>query len=305
MRPRFRALACAVALAVVALVDPDANAYVRGVSKEGYQLSWQSGCEVVTVYMNGFTEMTADEVAKSIGAAAAAWGPGAVTCPNATGDGGTGHPAFSIITQFATGGSAPAPANDGQNTVVFQTTPSVDLPGNALAYTTAQKDPSGHVVDVDIEINATPGRTFEWANLDPGVDATYHGIDLMDLQTVMTHEFGHFVGLAHTCDSGIQGDDDDEPKDTPMCGPTTPASDVAAVMYYEIASNSTKRTLTTDDERGVCAIYPPGTPSICAQNTPDDGCGCATSGGGSGTAGGLLLGILAAAAARRRTRRAR
>ena len=132
------------------------------------------------IYLNGFTAMTPDEVAKSIGAAAAAWG--AVTCPTGTGDAGSGQPSFQIIPQFATGGSPPIPAHDGNNTIVFQTTTTGwdNLPGNppsdALAYASPWKQGSGGILDVDIEINAVPEyMPYPLANLDPGVSPPKNG----------------------------------------------------------------------------------------------------------------------------------
>jgi hypothetical protein len=108
-------------------------------------------------------------------------------------------PYFEIISQLATGGAAPAPAPDGKNTVVFRTTSWHETP-DALAYAKVWKDPGGHIIDVDIEINAVPGTMpYLLANLDPGVEPEQHDQARIDLQTLMTHEFGHFIGLAHTC----------------------------------------------------------------------------------------------------------
>ena len=281
---------------------------MRGVTSDGKrQLSWPTSCETVNIYLNGFTDMTPDEVAKSIGAAAAAWGPGGVTCPASTGDAGSGHPYFEIIPQFASGGSPPFPANDGNNTIVFQTTTegwsALPVPSNALAYANVSRQPSGDIVDVDIEINATPGMLL--GNLDPGSPPPQHGQIPVDLQTLMTHEFGHFLGLAHTCagdgDSyqpGMGSDNGTQPaantpdsygQPIPICTQyplATEAVQATAVMWYEIDPGViTKRVLTTDDARGVCAIYSPAALRIpaCAQNSPDDGCGCEASGQGRGS----------------------
>ena len=272
----------------------------------------------MNIYLNGFTQMTPDEVAKSIGAAAAAWGPDQVTCPTGTGDAGSGHPSFQIIPQFATGGSVPEPAPDGNNTIVFQTDPdSMEFPPGALAYTKVWWQPNGNIVDADIQINAIPGGPEAMpnllANLDPGSPPEQHAQARIDLQTLMTHEFGHFLGLAHTCwstddDNGDQppdGSKDDRGQLIPTCmqyPDSSEAVQATAVMWYEVASESTaKRVLTTDDARGVCGIYPSARSApTCAQNAPDDGCGCAASGEGSGSALAAALVGLALVAARRR-----
>ncbi len=49
-------------------------------------------------------------------------------------------------------------------------------------------------------------------------------------------------------------------------------------MWYFVEPGTTdKRVLSTDDARGVCAIYPPDAiVPACAANLPDDGCGCRT-----------------------------
>ncbi len=167
-----------------------------------------------------------------------------------------------------------------------------------------------------------------WANLDPGAMLIGHGIDQIDLQTALTHEFGHFIGLAHTCvdTTGVGSDnetesptsgEDDQGNPIPDC--TDPpdqenAAAAEAVMWFQVASvmNSTsaatptaKRVLSTDDARGVCAIYPPAQdPHSCTQNLPDDGCGCAIARRRSGRLAGLALAAMALALAggRRRPR---
>lgn len=120
----------------------------------------------------------------------------------------------------------------------------------------------------------------------------------------MAHEFGHFLGLSHTCDSGIAGDNGDAPTTgVPACDGASPEA-VAAVMYYAITPDSNaKRVLTADDAAGVCAIYPPsGDPHSCTQNTPDDGCGCRAAGTGPGAGLGAALVVLALVLPGRRRR---
>ena len=146
------------------------RAYVRAHAAQSLLPTfWDAGCQIVTIYPSGFTEMTSDEVAKSIAAAAHAWSPDAVTCPTATGDGGTGagHPSFEIITQLATG-PAPSKGPDGINAVIFRTDDWPDVYGDAIAVTSRNTDPSGRIFDADIEVNAVPSREmFPWGNIDP------------------------------------------------------------------------------------------------------------------------------------------
>lgn len=70
-------------------------------------------------------------------------------------------------------------------------------------------------------------------------------------------------------------------------------------MFAMIAGNRelTKRTLSADDIRAVCSIYPDDQdPHDCTLDMPEDGCGCRTgAGGGLGTSGAGVLYLLAAA----------
>lgn len=315
MRGAPSALVLAGLLSAATLSARTAQAYVRSVSDAGYPLKWSSSCETVTIYLNGFSAMTPDEVAKSIGAAAAAWGPDSVTCPAGAGDGGNGHPYFEILPQLAAGGSGTIDQKDGKNSIVFDTMGS-ELGPEVLAATSVAREPNGQIFDADIEINASSPDIL-WANLDSGAPPSKNGQLRFDLQTVMTHEFGHFLGLAHTCigaDSTV-GDDGDSPpfgsKDDagqliPDCTDPPDSSNVTqaeAVMWYVIDQESTaKRVLTADDARGVCAIYPASLdPHSCTQNLPDDGCGCATGGAPSGRLAGLALVALALLRRGRRT----
>jgi len=83
---------------------------------------------------------------------------------------------------------------------------------------------TGEIYDADVEINAD---TVELA-LDGDGDGA-------DLQSILTHEFGHFLGIAHTDD----GNDD-------------------ATMRGDWDGKGTElRTLTSDDAHAICEAYPP------------------------------------------------
>jgi hypothetical protein len=296
LRSRSVGVATALGVAVIAAA-PEVRAFVQSTTnptpgQPKAPLSWASSCEVVTVYLNGFTQMSADAVAKSITQAAHTWGPDAVSCP-ATQSGATPSPPyFDIIPQMSSGGSAPGVVvMDGHNSIIFQTDPAqwTHAPG-ALAVTSVYPEPSGQIVEADIEINATDPTAIPWTNLDPGSAPARNGVERYDLQTVLTHEFGHFLGLSHTCITppGLGGSDDGSPTATvdgqgvpiPMCSEVpdnTNATAALSVMWFEIQPESiAQRSLAADDVAAVCAIYPAANQAgTCSNNLPDDGCGCA------------------------------
>jgi hypothetical protein len=168
-----------------------------------------------------------------------------------------------------------------------------DDPTNTLALTTVTYNPStGELYDADMEINTKEHR---FTLSDPVAADGY------DFGSAVTHEAGHFLGLAHSPDEH-------------------------AAMFARYALGGTAmRNLGTDDVAGVCSAYPPdgtratGNGLIAAgacEPTPRHGfsstCGdSATSACSAAPAGGgairwqLLVGAAVAAALCLRVRRAR
>jgi hypothetical protein len=102
---------------------------------------------------------------------------------------------------------------------------------SALALTTVTFNyKTGDIYDVDMEINGTrPLSTSDTP--DPGA---------FDLQSILTHETGHFLGLAHSLDPD-------------------------ATMRASYSEGDTSfRDLAPDDIAGICAVYPPADPSRTA-----------------------------------------
>jgi hypothetical protein len=157
--------------------------------------------------------------------------------------------------------------------------------GDALALTTVTYNvDTGAIYDADMEINATDA-TFSTG--DTGVT--------FDLQSILTHEAGHFLGLSHS-------------------------TDLDATMFADYVPGSTSlRTLDPDDVAAICAAYPPG-PAIPSSCDPEPRHGFSSecqsakaveTGGCCGVAPGApadhglaiaagLLGVAAASARRRR-----
>lgn len=158
-----------------------------------------------------------------------------------------------------------------------------DYPSDAIAITTLSADPrSGEILDADIEFNGVD-YTFE--------DIAAPGSTSMDLRNTLTHEFGHFIGLAH------------EP-DLPD-----------ATMFPNADPGETfKRDLEEDDVIGMCEIYPllESTPLACLPVLPQqdetcavvlDGqtaCAAAPQRAPSGALWPLLLALLGATLRRQR-----
>lgn len=97
---------------------------------------------------------------------------------------------------------------------------------------------TGHVLDADIELNASlpGGFLFTTVSSPPceGIPST--SCVAMDLQNTMTHELGHVVGLDHV---------------------TTPGSTMEATAP---PGETRKRILDVGSAEGFCSIYPRGLP---------------------------------------------
>ena len=156
---------------------------------------------------------------------------------------------------------------------------------------------TGEIVDVDMEINEARGM---WTICDAsGCDD--HGTMCppsgcsrdggpVDLQNVVTHELGHYLGIGHTTA--------DHPD----------ATMYASAQFGEL----TMRDLSADDTSAICDTYPPGALPDTCDRTPVGGlsldcqshdCGCRVPGAGdrrdrSGWV--LLAGTAALLIARRR-----
>jgi hypothetical protein len=310
-----------------------AEAFVRSKTDAGNPFFWKENCVPITIYLNKFdttSGMSSNQIIKSVTAAAHAWSTDAVSC---TSGGVTTSPYLEIVPTVAPPSATPPPeAWDARNSIIFRTEPETwsrsgagksFFPTEALAVTTVTARSDGHIVDVDMEIN---GVNMQWMNFDPGVTAPFvnGGPEIFDLQNALTHEFGHFIGLDHTCfipsdtnpavgTDGKLRPNDDKGFPVPFCGIASPPEVQTSVMYNVTGPGETnKRVLSTDDINAVCAIYPAANdPGICTLDTANPGCAVAPARpagrAGRGLALGVPVGALAiviAMAARRRAARA-
>lgn len=119
----------------------------------------------------------------------------------------------------------------------------------AFAVTTVwHRRSTGEILDVDMEVNELRGPF--------GICPPEGCLDdrLVDLQNVLTHELGHYLGLAHTTDPN------------------------ATMFASAVAGETIKRDLDLDDIEGICTVYPPGSPNGACDFTPRGGLelGCET-----------------------------
>jgi hypothetical protein len=153
--------------------------------------------------------------------------------------------------------------HDGLHVIVFDDSSwPFDDPNNTLAMTTVTYGvDSGEIYDADMQVN-----TWQHAisATEPPLDGTY------DLQSILTHEAGHFFGFAH-------------------------ATSTVPIMYAQYQPGHTQ--LTPDDIDAICAVYPP---------ISSDHSGCGVAAGHADAPGEwippvcVLLALLRGATSRRR-----
>jgi hypothetical protein len=148
---------------------------------------------------------------------------------------------------------------DMTNTVLFEDTtwPHPDPTHSTLALTTVTySTKSGQILDADLELNTA---NFKLSTTDTVPAGGY------DFRSIVTHESGHFLGLAHSID------------------PT------ATMFAVYTPGTKSLRTLAPDDVDGICTIYP-----------PRGSCSCTTSSSQSWTATFPIALVLVAARRRKR-----
>lgn len=254
----------------------------------GAPLYWSRRCQTFSLDASGGVGIDIPTLRSVATAAFGAWN--GVQCG--------GIPVFQVVEGGGvTCQDAEYRSDDGNaNVIAFVNDFAARMyPTDAVAVTIVwHNTETGQIYDADMLLNEGfgPFEVCPSLGCPPGTTG-------FDLQNVITHEAGHFLGLAHS-------------------------ADVVSTMFFRAQTAETsKRTLSPDDIDGFCAAYGgSGVPAACDPTprhgfdpdctvepppaTPDGGCGCVAAGSArarpSSLAALLLAGVLARLA---RTRRGR
>ena len=203
-------------------ISPDFQPSATKCWEEGLPLFWKNACVGYTIAEAASDQIAYELATTTIDDAFAKWSN--ATCPAASS--GT-NPSVSV--KFMGGASCARVEynqnSPNQNVIFFRDDawPHTDS-NNTLALTTVTFDTTtGEIYDADMEINSHDQTITTSATVPQ---------DGYDFESIVTHETGHFLGLAHS-------------------------GDVNATMFARYRPGSSQmRLLTSDDARGVCAIYP-------------------------------------------------
>ena len=230
--PGFASAYCRTTTCIAS--DTDTCEYTaEGCNISGEPLYWANGCVSLGVHKDGSLSqgITFEQSLVYVDEACAEWE--SADCAGAT-------PSLSVIPELTPLYCGSARVNSPEpnaNTLLYidEDWPFED-PGITLALTTISFDPeTGEILDADIEIN-TADTEFQ-----------VEGRVINDLQSVIVHEIGHFLGLSH---SRVRD----------------------ATMYENYSPGGTNfRTISEDDQAGICAVYPPGANESCSEFVPFNG----------------------------------
>jgi len=256
-----RCLAVAAAVAG-ALLAPDAHAFVRTRSETtGVVFFRGSSNALLELSMPPDSPSIAPADLRSAAQAAIdAWSYPAISCTSL---------ALTLAPGFS---DSQAVANDGHNRIIMRSgiwardpqDPTTAHDPSQVAVTTvfSRNHPGalddGMILEADIEVNDVD---YQWAVIPDGPISVHDYGNSYDLASALTHETGHFIGLAHTCQ--LPGDPvrydnhGDVAPDCTMLNGDDAAQIIAATMYPTMNPvDVSLRSLTDDDMNGACALYP-------------------------------------------------
>jgi len=209
----------------------------NGCAVEGEPIAWSNACVSYGVQKDGVPSISREELVQATDAAFRAWQE--ARCPS------NAQPSISVYDLFGVVACRRAEYNGlAPNANIVMLRDAWEEDDGVLALTTVSyATASGEIYDADIEVNATLPIT-----------AGPLGPDLFDLQSILTHEAGHFLGLDHSskglADKCVGG--------ATMCKTYPPGLDDF-------------RTLDVDDVAAICAVYPPERNPPACDPTPRKG----------------------------------
>jgi hypothetical protein len=205
---------------------------------EGAQLTIESGCISYSIQKDGSQKrgITAAKLDTIVAEAFDTWE--AADCGNGT------HPSVRVDPTVHVTCSAVELNRSGTNQNVWAfidegwlSDPSHDSSQLALTNVEFGKD-SGRILGVDVELNSD---LFEFT-LDPSNLSTYN------LGSIVQHESGHYLGLAHANFEAV-------------------GTTMSSVYSDTLALGA----LAPDDEAGICTIFPPGIDRSRCNSDPPGG----------------------------------
>lgn len=249
----------------------------------GKPLYWNNRCVDVYVHDPASRQVDVATARSILAQSLAAWAgvrcpADPVACTGALGDAPSLAPREAGTTTCAAGftkGSA------NSNVLAFVDKNWTHDPGTIALTTVSFRTDTGEILDADIEVDSDP------ATITLSADGAATG--KYDVQSIITHESGHLLGISHT-----------QPTHT------------EAVMRVRYEPGDTSmRTLAADDRCALCASAPPsrtvtcqpGTAPTCGTSTPPaethhGGCSFDAPGDPWAPAGLALLALLVSRARR-------
>jgi hypothetical protein len=207
---------------------------VDGCITTGFPLYWANACVSYDIQQSASTQLSCDDAAVGIATAFSKW-TGSMCDSTESGrvsiDVRDFGPVACNQVQYNQNGP-------NQHVIIFRDDawPYMDS-ANRIALTTVTFNTlTGEIYDADMEINTHDYTLSVAASVASGG---------YDFASIVTHETGHFLGMAHS-------------------------DDYHATMYAQYSpGDEVMRSLTVDDTTGICSIYrPDGTRSVATAAAP-------------------------------------